>query len=110
MSDAILLPPHRPSSTAPAVGDGNRSDSSGNEVEVDSNGASLQSLSQPSSEDGVGGSGTKAPVKQKRKRTRYALMDRPTPDNIAATLSFKTIGVSKIPPRHQYILLTIFPR
>jgi hypothetical protein len=78
MSDATLPPPDGPSSTAPAIEDGNRSDSSGNEVEGDSHMSPLQSSSQPSNEESVSSSGTKAPVKQKRKRTRYAPLDRST--------------------------------
>ena len=74
MSDATLLPPRGPSSAAPVIGDGDRSDSSGNEVELDSNASLLQSSSQASTEDVAGGSGAKATGKQKRKRTRYATL------------------------------------
>lgn len=69
-----MLPPRGPSSAAPGIGDGDRSDSSGNEVEPDSNASLLQSSSQASTEDNAAGSGTKAPGKQKRKRTRYAAL------------------------------------
>lgn len=74
MSDATFLPDHHPSSSATAVTDGNRSDSSGNEVETDSNGPLLQFSSQASTDDNAIESKPKVPGKQKRKRTRYALL------------------------------------
>jgi hypothetical protein len=71
MSDATLPAP-RSSSAATVVGDGNRSNSRGIEVELDSNTPLVQSVNQNTNEDATSGSEWRAPGKQKRKRTKYA--------------------------------------
>jgi hypothetical protein len=70
MSDATLPSPC--SSSAPGIGDGNRSDSSSNDAELDCITVMLRPSSQDANEDGASGPGTKVSGKQKRKRTRYA--------------------------------------